>query len=301
MNFCIKNDRLGTGMSIVNFIGSPNIGGELKAKFLIIHYTASGPEADTARYFSQDTANVSAHLVVRRDGSVTQCVPFNVVAWHAGKSQWTGKGGTRYSGLNNSAIGIEIENWGPLGKSAGGWVSWTGAAVDGSKVIEARHKFGVPDCGWEVFTTAQIETVIAAAQAICREYAIEDIMGHDDIAPGRKSDPGPAWDMAAFKASVRGGGPFQLNRQRALDIRARIASGEEETFPEDVVSALVAGQHPVRVFRKWRGMTAVALARAAGISQPYLSEIENGAKDGSLSVMKRVAALLNVTLDDLAG
>ncbi|MBZ9602835.1 helix-turn-helix transcriptional regulator [Phyllobacterium chamaecytisi] len=87
----------------------------------------------------------------------------------------------------------------------------------------------------------------------------------------------------------------------ALDIRARIMSGEEETFPEDVVSALVAGQNPIRVFRKWRGMTAVALARAAGISQPYLSEIENGAKDGSLSVMKRIAELLNVTLDDLAG
>lgn len=217
MNFRIKNHRLGTGTSNVNFIGSPNIGGELKARFLIIHYTASGPDADITRYFSQEAANVSAHLVVRRDGSVTQCVPFNVVAWHAGKSQWTGKGGTRYSGLNNSAIGIEIENWGPLGKSAGGWVSWTGAAVDGSKVIEARHKFGVPDCGWEVFTTAQIETVIAIAQAICSTYAIEDIMGHDDIAPGRKSDPGPAWDMEAFEARVKGGAEYKkINGIRML-------------------------------------------------------------------------------------
>ncbi|WP_457302154.1 N-acetylmuramoyl-L-alanine amidase [Phyllobacterium sp. P5_D12] len=203
MNFRIKNHRLGTGASNVNFIGSPNIGGELNPRFLIIHYTASGPGADIARYFSQKAANVSAHLVVRRDGSVTQCVPFNLVAWHAGKSQWTGKGGIKYSGLNSSAIGIEIENWGPLNKSAEGWVSWTGAAVDGSKVIEARHKFGVPNCGWEVFTTAQIETVIALAQAICSTYAIEDIMGHDDIAPGRKSDPGPAWDMEAFKVRVK--------------------------------------------------------------------------------------------------
>lgn len=87
----------------------------------------------------------------------------------------------------------------------------------------------------------------------------------------------------------------------ALDIRARIARGEEETFPEDVVVALVAGENPVRVFRKWRSMTAVSLAQSAGISQPYLSEIENGTKDGSLSVMKRIAEVLKVSLDDLAG
>ena len=204
MTFRVKNHRLRAGSSNVKFVGSPNIGGELKPKFLVIHYTASGPDADIARYFSQETANVSAHLVVRRDGSVTQCVPFNVVAWHAGKSQWTDKSGARFSGLNTDAIGIEIENWGPINKAADGWISWTGAAVDGSKVIEARHKFGMPDCGWEVYTPAQLEAEVAAARAICAEYAIEDIVGHDDIAPGRKSDPGPAWDMEAFKAKVRG-------------------------------------------------------------------------------------------------
>lgn len=204
MDFRIKNHRLRAGSSDVKFVGSPNIGGALKPRFLVIHFTASGPEADIARYFARESASVSAHLVIRRDGSVTQCVPFNSVAWHAGKSQWTGKDGARYSGLNNDAIGIEIENWGPLNKSADGWISWTGATVGGSKVIEARHKFGMPDCGWEVFTPAQFETSAAAARAICAEYAIEDIVGHDDIAPGRKSDPGPAWDMKAFEVRVRG-------------------------------------------------------------------------------------------------
>jgi N-acetylmuramoyl-L-alanine amidase len=180
-----------------------------------MHYTASGADADIAQYFSQESANVSAHLVIRRDGSITQCVPFNIVAWHAGKSQWTGKDGTHYSGLNNSAIGIEMENWGPLNKTSGGWVSWTGRLVDSSKVMEARHKYGVPNCGWETFTLTQIETAVSAARAICGEYGIEDIMGHDDIAPGRKSDPGPAWDMETFKAKVRGRELFHTKSQRS--------------------------------------------------------------------------------------
>ncbi|EJN04081.1 N-acetylmuramoyl-L-alanine amidase [Phyllobacterium sp. YR531] len=202
MALSIKNHNLYSGASKVPFIKSPNVGGMLSPKFLIIHYTASGPDADIARFFAQESADVSAHLVVRRDGSIKQCVPFNRVAWHAGKSQWTGKDGAHYAGLNNSSIGIEIENWGPLKKVGTRWVSWRGVNVLRSKVVEARHKFGTPDCGWEAFTKAQFEATLAAARALCSAYKIEDIMGHDDIAPGRKSDPGPAWDMAAFKANV---------------------------------------------------------------------------------------------------
>lgn len=205
MRLFIASHRLCSGSTRVAFIRSPNIGGSLTPEFLIIHYTASGPDSDIARYFSSESAGVSAHLVIRRDGSIKQCVSFDRVAWHAGKSRWVGKDGVHYSGLNTTAIGIELENWGPLQKAKTGWVSWTGANVDGSRVVQARHKFGLPDCGWEIFTLAQIETAIAAARAICRAYEIKDIMGHDDIAPGRKSDPGPAWNMEAFKAKVRAG------------------------------------------------------------------------------------------------
>ena len=133
-----------------------------------------------------------------------QCVPFNVIGWHAGQSQWTDRSGQRFSGLNSHTIGVEIENWGPLKRTGAGWVSWTGAAVDSGKVVEARHKFGVPDGGWEIFTEAQIDSTIDAAQAICSEYGIDEIVGHDDISPGRKSDPGPAWKMDSFKAKVFG-------------------------------------------------------------------------------------------------
>lgn len=82
-------------------------------------------------------------------------------------------------------------------------------------------------------------------------------------------------------------------------IKERIASGEEELIPSDVADALLDGKNPVRVWRKHRGMTARDLAKQAEISSPYLSEIENGKKDGSISAMKRIATVLDVDLDDL--
>ena len=200
----VSKDRLTSDSAQVEFVKSPNVSGKMKPEFLVIHYTASGPAADIASYFSRPAAKVSAHLVITRKGTIKQCVPFNVVGWHAGKSEWIDRKGKHHVGLNTNSIGIEIENWGPLRRTGSGWVSWTGESVDAGKVIEARHKFGVPDGGWEIFTDEQIEATIGAAQAICDAYGIEEIVGHDDIAPGRKSDPGPAWKMDSFAARVFG-------------------------------------------------------------------------------------------------
>ncbi|ARM86969.1 transcriptional regulator protein [Rhizobium sp. CIAT894] len=81
--------------------------------------------------------------------------------------------------------------------------------------------------------------------------------------------------------------------------KARIDDGEE-TWPQDVVEALIAGEDPVRVFRKHRGISIKELAEKAGLSQPYLSEIETGKKEGSLDALKAIARTLEVDLDDLA-
>ncbi|TBB53782.1 XRE family transcriptional regulator [Rhizobium ruizarguesonis] len=80
--------------------------------------------------------------------------------------------------------------------------------------------------------------------------------------------------------------------------KARIAAGEE-TWPEEVVAALVAGENPVTVFRKYRGMKQVELADEVGQSQPYISEIESGQKIGSTDVMKAIALALDVDLNDI--
>lgn len=85
----------------------------------------------------------------------------------------------------------------------------------------------------------------------------------------------------------------------AAHVRRDIELGDDELLPADLVAALLEGHNPVRLWRNHRGMSARQLAEQVGISPAYLSEIESGKKDGRVSVLKRLAGTLNVTLDDL--
>ena len=85
----------------------------------------------------------------------------------------------------------------------------------------------------------------------------------------------------------------------ANKISERIRSGEEELVPSEIVNALIDGANPVRVWRNHRAITARELARRTELSAAYISEIETGKKDGSLSSMKKIATVLGVDLDDL--
>jgi len=82
-------------------------------------------------------------------------------------------------------------------------------------------------------------------------------------------------------------------------IKTDIASGHEELIPESVVKALIDGENPVRVWRTFRKMTARQLAEATGLSAPYISEIEGGKKEGSLSAYRKISDALAVEIDDL--
>ena len=81
--------------------------------------------------------------------------------------------------------------------------------------------------------------------------------------------------------------------QRALE------DPDQELVPFELVKRIARGEHPVRVWRDYRGKKAGELAAAAGIAASYLSDIENGRKPGSVKAMKRIANALNVTVDDL--
>lgn len=186
----------------VAFKASPDIGGEITPTLLLIHFTAGGHASGSIEWLTrQDDSFLSAHLVVSRAGEITQLVPFNRRASHAGVSEWKGQ-----KWCNNFSIGIEIANWGLLkGKAdALNFLAWNGKSlVPSSQVVEATHKYGKPSGYWETFPKAQYEAVVIVSRMLFEAYpSLVDIAGHDDVAPGRKIDPGPAWPMDQFKQDV---------------------------------------------------------------------------------------------------
>jgi AmpD protein len=106
---------------------------------------------------------VSAHFLVCRDGALWQFVPCAERAWHAGESSWKGR-----ARCNDFSIGIELEG--------------TGEAP---------------------FTAAQYRQLARLTRVLKARYPIRDIVGHSDIAPGRKSDPGPRFDWTRYRALLK--------------------------------------------------------------------------------------------------
>lgn len=196
----VRNNRLIDGQEKqVPFIASPNRGGPLSARFLVMHFTAGASAESSIEHLVTRGSSASAHLVIGRDGSVTQLVPFNRVAWHAGASRWQG-----VTGLNRHSIGVELDNAGELTKTAAGWVSWFGRVYPSEEVVVAAHKHDGIETGWHRYTEEQLSAALQACEAICRHYGLEDVLGHDDIAPERKRDPGPAFPLERFAGRILG-------------------------------------------------------------------------------------------------
>ena len=106
---------------------------------------------------------VSAHFLIRRDGEILQFVPCTQRAWHAGVSCWRGR-----ERCNDFSIGIELE--------------------------------GADDIPYEAIQYAKLKALVAI---ITSEFPVTDIVGHADIAPGRKTDPGPAFDWSMIKKLIK--------------------------------------------------------------------------------------------------
>jgi DNA-binding XRE family transcriptional regulator len=86
---------------------------------------------------------------------------------------------------------------------------------------------------------------------------------------------------------------------RDYDEAMRAIAAGEEVVPGRVVYAILDGENPVKVWRKYRGLTQQQLAEAAGISASYLSQIESGKRTGSAEVLAAIAKALRLTIDDL--
>ncbi|MBM3552152.1 MAG: N-acetylmuramoyl-L-alanine amidase [Alphaproteobacteria bacterium] len=181
---------------------TPNRGGVITPSLLVIHYTAGFTAQSAISTLINKSVQASAHLVIDRDGSVTQLAPFNIKTWHAGQSSWKGR-----KMCNGFSIGFEHVNCGPvLERGDGKLISEVAPSkvMPPSDCVRAHHQNGEKTPFWQIYPQAQVDASAEIAKAVCAAYGIKDIAGHYDIAPRRKRDPGPAWPMASYQSRVLG-------------------------------------------------------------------------------------------------
>ena len=125
-------------------------------KFIIFHYTGMKKESEAISRLTDIQSEVSSHYLIKNNGEIITMVPEAYIAWHAGKSSWGS-----YKSLNKNSIGIEITNPG--------------------------H-----DSDYKKFTKKQITSLLKLSKFLIKKYKInlKNILGHSDIAPERKKDPG---------------------------------------------------------------------------------------------------------------
>ena len=125
-------------------------------KFIIFHYTGMKKEIDAINHLTNPKSKVSSHYIIKKNGEILNLVPDLYIAWHAGISYWK-----NYKNLNKYSIGIEISNPG--------------------------H-----DYKYKMFTQKQNHTLLKLSKFLIKKYKIKSncILGHSDIAPERKKDPG---------------------------------------------------------------------------------------------------------------
>lgn len=161
---------------------------------IVIHYTAGSSAESSARELINPDVKASAHIVIGREGEIIQLVPFDVIAWHAGKSFYGGR-----DGLNKYSIGIEIDNAGPLEKVGSEYKSWFGRKYQENDVLYAAHRNNPKKSYWHLYTDKQIEACQQVCIELIKKYSINTIVGHEEIAPTRKTDPGPAFPLDRFR------------------------------------------------------------------------------------------------------
>jgi N-acetylmuramoyl-L-alanine amidase len=186
----------------------------LPVSMAVLHYTGMQSAAEALERMCDPAAKVSAHYMIDEDGTVTQLVAEERRAWHAGKSYWRG-----VTDVNSASVGIELVNPG--------------------------HEFG-----YRPFPDAQMEALLPLLAGIVRRWAIPraNVVGHSDIAPARKEDPGELFDwdliaahrLALARPKLRIPSPYENDGAFYLAL---------ERFGYDVAD----GHAAVRAFqRRWR-------------------------------------------------
>jgi N-acetylmuramoyl-L-alanine amidase len=266
----INNTLTGNGIVVKN---SPNHSGVFapgKLDTIIIHYTAGSSAESSVKTLMDPNSKASAHLVIGRDGSITQLVPFNVIAWHAGPSQY----GTRV-GFNQYSIGIEIDNAGVLEKRGGKYFSWFNREYPEIETVQGIHRNQSVSRYWHAFKEEQINIVFDICQLLVRHYNIKFILGHEEISPGRKVDPGPAFPLDKLRERLLGG-ERDANTPEVVKDSAGIITidllnirQEPSIEAEKVAKPLPKGQK-VKILAEKNGWIKVATEVTGWVSGKYV-------------------------------
>lgn len=195
----IRNHKLAG----VKFDRARHIGGEITPRIIVLHDTASRLDKfSAANYLKNNSAKVSVHFVVETDGTITQQVPTNRRANHAGKSEYH-----NIEGCNDFAIGIEIVNPGRMTLvSSTHAKAWFGALYSASdhhieELATPEHGHGV----WMGYTAEQIAAVLKICHACFDKYStLQDITTHWYISPGRKVDTNPLFPLQHVRSLIMG-------------------------------------------------------------------------------------------------
>ncbi|HWK90058.1 MAG TPA: SH3 domain-containing protein, partial [Longimicrobium sp.] len=99
-----------------------------------------------------------------------------------------------------------LDNPGRLAKKGGAWTVF-GRKLPDEEVLVAKHKNETEPSGWARYPKAQMDVALEVAKLLVKTYGLKDVIGHEDISPGRKQDPGPAFPMESFRGAAMGGGP----------------------------------------------------------------------------------------------
>jgi len=169
--------------------------GKKNIKYLIYHYTGMKSDRSAIKRLTSFNSKVSCHYYIDKNGNLIQLVPDLYVAWHAGKSYWKNS-----KLLNKSSIGIEISNPG--------------------------HEHG-----YKNFKTKQIKCLINISKLLIKKYRIKqkNILGHSDIAPLRKKDPGEKFPWK-FLANKKIGVWHNLNSKECNELRGKKNDIENKYF-----------------------------------------------------------------------
>jgi N-acetylmuramoyl-L-alanine amidase len=172
----------------------------LQSRQLIVVHDSISSFAAAEVYFQQAAARGSVHILIARDGTVKQLVPFDYAAAHAGNGRWNGLS------VNKNSLGIELESWGPLTRKGDAWYPsfYQGKPVPDEQVIRLQGED--ESSGWHKYTDAQMRAFFNVACALRRAYpTITQLIGHDQLDKNRK-EPSPIFPMEKMRERLSLGG-----------------------------------------------------------------------------------------------